>query len=269
MFSLFFPRQKADLKPALRFDLKEVRVYPAVKGLPGKEINTKAPLLGVVSRYHRVILADAVSEVPPTSIFFFECQTEEDRDAWLRAFYINYEWAQRFSGLFYPRGTARVEYSEGAWKPKGKFFFFFSLWSSFSWWLLTCVFGDSVFGQHGALSEELAAARVGQDRRAGVQEGLQVCVGVEAALRGAQGHLHARVLYREERRVAGQAQHGRRPRGAGLQRHAHSPHRHGHQGEALLAQGAVSFSLSVLFPHVWGRASCRAIWRAAPRWRCR
>ncbi len=109
---------KADARPYLRFDLKECRMYPAVRGLPGKEINTKAPLFGVLSRYHRVIMADAVQDVPPVSIFFFECDSEESRDRWLTNFYINYEWAQRFSGLFYPRGTARVEYTEGNWKFK-------------------------------------------------------------------------------------------------------------------------------------------------------
>ena len=155
------------MKPAVRFDLKEARVYPAVKGLPGKEINVKAPLLGVVSRYHRVVLTDAITEVPPFSIFFFECQTEEERDNWLRAFYINYEWAQRFSGLFYHRGTARVEYQEGTWKLKGtnrmddENFLFVCLFVCFFCFLIFVFL--SVFGQHCALSEELAAARVCQD----------------------------------------------------------------------------------------------------------
>lgn len=115
-FNLFI--QKGDSKPCVRFDLKEMRLYPAVKGLPGKEINPKSPMLGLVSRYHRMVLENGIQEVPPMSTFFFECSNEEERDRWLLAYYINSEWAQRFSGMFYPRGTARVEYGEGVWRLK-------------------------------------------------------------------------------------------------------------------------------------------------------
>lgn len=75
-------------------------------------------MFGIVSRYHRMVLENGIMEVPPTSVFFFECVSEQDREQWLTAYYINYEWAQRFSGMFYPRGTARVEYGEGVWRLK-------------------------------------------------------------------------------------------------------------------------------------------------------
>ena len=93
-------------------------MYPAAKGLPGKEVDPVSPLFAVVSRYHRVILENGVQEVPPTSTFFFGCSSLEERDRWLTAYFINAEWALRFSGLFYPRGTARVEYSDSQWRLK-------------------------------------------------------------------------------------------------------------------------------------------------------
>lgn len=158
---------KSDKTPCVRFDLKEVRgrggrfangfangsltsppplqfrLYPAARGLPGKEVNTMSPMFGLVSRYHRMVLENGISvrrwfgrcraralslsfarsraplqEVPATSVFFFECSSDKLRDDWLKCYYINQEWAQRFSGLFYPRGSARVEYGEGVWRLK-------------------------------------------------------------------------------------------------------------------------------------------------------
>lgn len=93
-------------------------MYPAARGLPGKEVNTMSPMFGLVSRYHRMVLENGLMEVPPCSVFFFECPSDKLRDDWLKCYYINQEWAQRFSGMFYPRGSARVEYGEGVWRMK-------------------------------------------------------------------------------------------------------------------------------------------------------
>jgi hypothetical protein len=109
---------KTDKVPCVRFDLKELRMYPAARGLPGKEVNTMAPMFGLVSRYHRMILENGLQEVPPTSVFFFECPSDKLRDDWLKCYFINQEWSQRFSGMFYPRGSARCEYGEGVWRLK-------------------------------------------------------------------------------------------------------------------------------------------------------
>ena len=115
---LIFLFLQNDKTPCVRFDIKEMRMYPAAKGLPGKEVNPRSPMFGLVSRYHRMICSDGVQEIPPMSIFFFECPSEQERDQWLTTYYLNNEWATRFSGMFYPRGTARVEYQDGVWKLK-------------------------------------------------------------------------------------------------------------------------------------------------------
>ena len=39
--------------PVLVFDIKEVVLVPAVKGLPEKSVDLKAPYIGLISRFHQ------------------------------------------------------------------------------------------------------------------------------------------------------------------------------------------------------------------------
>ena len=100
--------QKSEVDPPLIFDIKEVVILPAMKGLPATSLNPKIPLFGIISRYHKNLVTGDTSG----TVFFFECSTEKEKKEWLLAYHVNIQWAKRYSALFYPRGSAEIAYSE-------------------------------------------------------------------------------------------------------------------------------------------------------------
>ena len=93
--------------PSIRFALQECKLSQAVMGLSGNSIDTKAPLLCIVSRFH-------VDVSTNDSLFFFQCANMGDRDDFLKAYLVNHEWAKRYSGFIYPNFAMDVSYAGGA-----------------------------------------------------------------------------------------------------------------------------------------------------------
>eukprot|EP01091_Cochliopodium_minus_P016928 TRINITY_DN6495_c0_g1_i1.p1 TRINITY_DN6495_c0_g1~~TRINITY_DN6495_c0_g1_i1.p1 ORF type:complete len:788 (-),score=264.42 TRINITY_DN6495_c0_g1_i1:1025-3388(-) len=107
--ALIIWNKKNDPKPLLMFDLKEIYIIQAQRGLPGNTLNDN--MIGIISRYHKNLVTGDLDG----TTFYLECANEKEKKELLLVYYINLSWAKRYSALFYPRFSAELAYKEPAY----------------------------------------------------------------------------------------------------------------------------------------------------------
>ena len=100
-FNFFLNWKMKETTPAIRFDLKEILLVKAFGGLPRQSLQKDFHSFGIISRYH-------FNQATGSYIYFFKCYSAAEVNDWIKYFYINLEWAKRFSAMFYPRGSMKV-----------------------------------------------------------------------------------------------------------------------------------------------------------------
>ena len=75
---------KNDAKPALVFDIKEVLLYQAVKGLPGNTMSIQDPMICLLSRYHKNLITGDITG----STWFFEFTNDKDKKDCIFTYYV-------------------------------------------------------------------------------------------------------------------------------------------------------------------------------------
>ena len=94
-------------KPSMMFDIREVMMMEAMRGLPSNNIDFQSKMLGLISRYHKNLMTGD----PNGSTWFFEFEDQKSKSDCFFAYNCNLLWAKRFSAFFYPRFGAEVTYN--------------------------------------------------------------------------------------------------------------------------------------------------------------